>query len=117
MLSAPSGDDGASGPPIMLMVDVLQLGALLLAAALAVVLHHAMRPRPDAAAPPLVPGWPLLGNTISLGLSGAKYIHACRLKHGDVYTLNLAGRSMTFVFRSDALAAFFSAPDADIVFR
>ena len=101
----------------MLMVDLLQLGALLLAAALAVVLHHAMRPRPDAAAPPLVPGLPLLGNTISLGVSGAEYIHSCRVKYGDVYTLSLAGRTMTFMFHKDALAAFFSAPDADIVFR
>ena len=99
------------------MLDLLQLGVLLLAAALAVVLHHAMRPRPDAAATPLVPGWPLLGNTISLGLSGAAYTHACRVKHGDAYTLSLAGRTMTFLFHPEALSAFFSAPDADIVFR
>ena len=101
----------------MISMEALHLLSMILAAALAFLIHAAKKPRRHTHAPPTVPGWPLLGNTVSLGLHGASFIHDCRASHGDAFTLDLAGRRMTFLFHPDALAAFFTAPDKDIAFR
>lgn len=98
-------------------MEALHLLSMILAAALAYLIHVALKPRQHTDAPPTVPGWPLLGNTVSLGLHGASYIHDCRASYGDAFTLDLAGRPVTFLFHPDALAAFFTAPDKDIAFR
>ena len=39
------------------------------------------------------------------------------MQYGDVFTLKLAGRSITFLFSPAAIQQFFSAPDAQIAFR
>lgn len=98
-------------------MEALHLLSLIFAAALAFLIHVAMKPRRHTDAPPTVPGWPLLGNTVSLGLHGASFIHDCRASYGDAFTLDLAGRRMTFLFHPDALAVFFTAPDKHIAFR
>jgi len=101
----------------MALPDAWQVCAALAAALLAALIHRALTPARGRAAAPVVPGLPLLGNTLALGLRGAAFIHDCRAAHGDAFTASLAGRQMTFLFHPDALAVFFSAPDADIEFR
>jgi len=101
----------------MVPPDAWQVCAALAAALLAALIHRALAPARDRTAAPVVPGVPLLGSTLALGLRGAAFIHGCRAAHGDAFTASLAGRQMTFLFHPHALAVFFSAPDADIEFR
>jgi hypothetical protein len=97
--------------------DAWQVCAALAAALLAALIHRALAPARGRTAPPVVPGLPLLGSTLALGLRGAAFLRGCRAAHGDAFTASLAGRQITFLFHPHALAAFFSAPDADIAFR
>ena len=88
-----------------------------------------------------VPGFPLLGNTISLATQGARFLHDCKrlvrhstfqhahdyrqhlvipvtpMQHGDVFKLKLAGQQMTYLLHPDSIKLFFTAPDDQIAFR
>jgi len=48
--------------------------------------------------PPLEPGnWPWLGSALEFGRDLPALLGACQRKHGDVFTLVVAGKRMTFV--------------------
>lgn len=48
--------------------------------------------------PPLVRGsLPFLGNAVSFGRNMLAFLRRCRREHGDVFTIFVAGRRMTFV--------------------
>ncbi|MEX1369331.1 MAG: cytochrome P450 [Nannocystaceae bacterium] len=48
--------------------------------------------------PPLVPGsLPYLGTALPFGRDATSFLQQCRREHGDVFTLFVAGRRMTFV--------------------
>ena len=48
--------------------------------------------------PPLEPGnWPWLGSALEFGRDLPALLDACQRKHGDVFTLVVAGKRMTFV--------------------
>ena len=63
--------------------------------------EHASECAPDrflAAEPPFVSGWvPWLGVAIDYGKDAYAYLHNTRQRFGDVFTLLLAGKRMTFV--------------------
>eukprot|EP00884_Botryococcus_braunii_P002519 jgi/Botrbrau1/12268/Bobra.0323s0008.1 len=63
-----------------------------------------------------VPGIPVIGHVVSLAFQGAAFIHRCRIKNGDVFTLDLAGKK-TFIFGTEAMAYFFTAPGDQLAFR
>ncbi|KAJ9527737.1 hypothetical protein QJQ45_000431 [Haematococcus lacustris] len=72
-------------------------------------------PSPTATAP--LPGLPLLGNALALGVQGSNLLQAARTTFGDVFTLNLVGQRMQFWFDPALIHTFFSAPDCLITFR
>lgn len=48
--------------------------------------------------PPLVTGvWPFVGVAVAFGRDATRFVMNCRARHGDVFTLFLGGRRMTFV--------------------
>lgn len=96
------------------------LGLCAIALTLRSLLKQAQQRRAAAAAgariPPVVPGLPGLGSALALGRGGAAFLRRCRCKHGDAFSLALAGQRMTFVFAPAALQAYFSAPDSVLTF-
>lgn len=56
--------------------------------------------------PPLVPSRvPFVGHAIAFGSDAPATLGACRARHGDVFTLLVAGRRMTFVLDPHAVPA------------
>ncbi|KAK7877669.1 hypothetical protein WMY93_031681 [Mugilogobius chulae] len=55
-------------------------------------------PGPASGEPPLVQGWiPFLGKTLEFKRNSFGFLEDLRRKHGDVFTVLIAGRYMTFV--------------------
>jgi len=52
-----------------------------------------------------------------LGRNGVAFLNRCRKKFGDVFTLNLVGQKMTFLFEPQMIETVFKAPDSQITFR
>ena len=58
--------------------------------------------------PPAVPSYvPFLGSALSFSANPHSFLSACRLKYGECFTVNLAGRRMTFVTSPLDYAAVF----------
>ncbi|GJQ11775.1 hypothetical protein GpartN1_g3566.t1 [Galdieria partita] len=48
--------------------------------------------------PPICKGLPLIGSALEFGKNPLKFLQACRQRYGDVFTVLLPGRRMTFIF-------------------
>jgi cytochrome P450 len=67
--------------------------------------------RRRAGEPPLIRGsLPHLGSALSVGRDAPRYLAACRERHGDVFTLIVAGRRMTFVLDPLSYVAVLKCP-------
>ena len=60
---------------------------IALSFAIAFAIHHLLNARHAPAVATKVPGWPILGNTLSIGSQGAAYIHRCRAQVSAPRTL------------------------------
>lgn len=54
---------------------------------------------------PLVRGAPLLGSALAFGRDAPSFLADCRRRHGDVFTIRVAGQRMTFVLDPHSHAA------------
>ncbi|MFO0626924.1 MAG: cytochrome P450 [Polyangiales bacterium] len=61
--------------------------------------------RRRAGEPPLVRGAPLLGSALPFGRDAPAFLADCRRRHGDIFTLVVAGQRMTFVLDPHSHAA------------
>jgi hypothetical protein len=62
------------------------------------VLLELVNGRARTGEPPLVTGvWPFVGVALAFGRDATRFIMSCRARHGEVFTLYLGGRRMTFV--------------------
>lgn len=50
--------------------------------------------------PPVCKGLPFLGSALEFGKNPLKFLQTCRKQYGDVFTVLLPGRRMTFIFAS-----------------
>ena len=58
--------------------------------------------------PPIVPSWiPFLGHALSFGKNPYAFLSSCRAQYGDIFTVNLAGRRMTFLCDPRSYPALF----------
>lgn len=92
---------------------------LLLAAAVAFFLWQNHRPRRAQRGeklPPLVAGswFPFFGAIVKFGKEPMRTVMQCSEQFGDIFTLKIVGRHMTFLTSKEAHKAFFDATD-DIV--
>lgn len=55
--------------------------------------------------PPLVRGAPLLGSALPFGRDAPAFLADCRRRHGDIFTITVAGQRMTFVLDPHSHAA------------
>lgn len=72
--------------------------------------------REEVFSPPNPRGYPVLGNSIQLGLQGLLFLQSCRAKHGDCYGLNLVGQRMAFFFAPQSISFFFKASNLELSF-
>eukprot|EP00878_Enallax_costatus_P026804 GHUV01028803.1.p1 GENE.GHUV01028803.1~~GHUV01028803.1.p1 ORF type:complete len:247 (+),score=65.51 GHUV01028803.1:153-893(+) len=66
---------------------------------------------------PVVPGLPLLGNTIALGRGGVAFITQCRQQFGNAFSLRLLNQRMVFIFDPSLITLFLKAPESTISFK
>jgi hypothetical protein len=68
--------------------------------------EHTSSPPADAIPePPLVRGVPILGSALAFGRDAPAFLTDCRRRHGDVFTITVAGQRMTFVLDPHSHAA------------
>lgn len=64
--------------------------------------------------PPVQRGWlPWLGCALDFGKQPLNYIKQTNDKHGDIFTIHVAGKWMTFLMNADSYQHFFSAHTVD----
>jgi len=78
--------------------------------ALAGILFLYQSPKKHSKSPPLIGQFwlPFLGCAISFGKDPPRFLLDCKEKHGNIFTLNVAGKSMTFLFDHDLFDVFFA---------
>lgn len=59
---------------------------------------------------------PLLGNALSLGRQGSKFLLHCHEKYGDAFSLNVFGQTMVFLCSPESIVYFFRAPGTCLSF-
>eukprot|EP01023_Acetabularia_acetabulum_P006334 TRINITY_DN12647_c0_g1_i1.p1 TRINITY_DN12647_c0_g1~~TRINITY_DN12647_c0_g1_i1.p1 ORF type:complete len:506 (+),score=46.06 TRINITY_DN12647_c0_g1_i1:52-1569(+) len=62
----------------------------------------------------LVPGIPIFGNAIALGLGGSQFLQKCRNKYGTFFRLKIFGQEMVFIFDPASIKYYFTAPESDL---
>lgn len=67
-------------------------------------------PRKPSRSPPLIGQywWPFLGCAISFGKDPPHFLLQCKQSYGNLFTLNVAGKAMTFMFDYDLFDVFFA---------
>jgi cytochrome P450 len=68
-------------------------------------------------APPLAGGLvPFLGYAVQYGLRGPEVLRELRARHGDVFTLRLVGKHITFCLSREAVEYLYEAPYEEVSF-
>lgn len=72
------------------------------------------RRRPSNAPKVVGGGLPLIGSMVQFGRDPVGFVTALNRKHGPVFTVNVMGRSMTYLIGAEAQTAFFKADDEEL---
>jgi cytochrome P450 len=74
--------------------------------------------KPKYTYPPVCKGLPFLGSALEFGKNPLEFLQSCRKQYGDVFTVVLPGRRMTFIFASTEQVRkyFFNGPSSLISF-
>lgn len=101
---AVSGVETAGFPPVLLIV-------VGFAAAIILALFFLKQKRPEGSPPTANLGIPFIGNYIEFAKNPVKFIETGLKSYGEVYTVQMLHKNLTFLLGTEAAQPFFSLPD------
>eukprot|EP01104_Vermistella_antarctica_P006101 TRINITY_DN16834_c0_g1_i1.p1 TRINITY_DN16834_c0_g1~~TRINITY_DN16834_c0_g1_i1.p1 ORF type:complete len:520 (+),score=110.83 TRINITY_DN16834_c0_g1_i1:80-1561(+) len=69
---------------------------------------------PGVKLPPIESGWPIIGNAISFGKHPLNFARRCYEQYGDIFTVSVLGKRLTFLVGPEGHKLFFKASDAEL---
>jgi sterol 14alpha-demethylase len=75
------------------------------------VFHYLLKPPSVSSIPTATPHLPLIGNAISFGVDPIKFLIAQRVRHGDIFLVNLVVVRIAFFLGTDGTNAIFKGTE------
>jgi len=89
----------------------------ILIAVIAIAVFYVLSQR-EAGTPPKIGNYiPFFGSIVQFGQNPLQLIRNCYRKYGDIFTIKILGKDMTFMVGPEAQAVFFNAQDSELSAR